>query len=93
MPDEIKRGAGWVGETVGMVICFILGGLVVRFFREAIGQFIPIGWVYLLIVVVALLAAALIWYRNLRRDQRWIKENQDLITGRRSRRSRPTNPE
>lgn len=93
MPDEIKKGASWVGETVGMVICVILVGIVVRLFGEVIGQFIPIEWVYLLIVAVVLLAVALIWYRNYRRDQRWIRENQDLITGQRSRRSRPTDQE
>lgn len=93
MPDEIKKGASWVGETVGMVICVILVGIVVRLFGEVIGQFIPIEWVYLVIVAVVLLAVALIWYRNYRRDQRWIRENQDLITGQRSRRSRPTDQE
>ena len=70
-----------VGGIAGSVIVVLLVRLVI----DLLGLIIPIGLVYVLLVVGLVTVGAIVWYRKYRRDQKWIRENQDLITGRRSR--------
>lgn len=84
MSGIVKGALGFVGA----VVVAILVGLA-WMVLDALGLR-ELAWVLIVAGIIAVVAVG--WFIKYRRDQKWIKENQDLITGNR-RRSRQANAE
>ena len=85
MSGTVKKVLLSVGGFVGFIVVVILVRLAMMTLRE----FVPEELILVLAVGALVIGGASVWYWKYRRDQKWIKENQDLITGRRQRSSRP----
>ena len=83
MSDTTKNILFPVLGFVGHVIVLFLVGFVLGL----LDIFIAIEFVGVLILGGLVTVGAIVWYRKYRRDQKWIRENQDLITGRRHQRA------